>query len=347
MAVPTTYKTIPVRSPYLIQIPGNAGDQTRIEIRIWSIGESEPTNATFQLSKVIPISLVAEAVYNISPYLSERIINNNIGSANTNINSEEYKFCSVKTYLNENFIEKTYYTAFNGYAEYTDGVNYDFTNNVLMNEGEYIELLGGTFGSVPYIHFDDGLTYEVRYTSLLTGASVTPLLSVLDVARFTTVHPSYATEGNKVEFLIDGVVVWTSIFTVECEPTCEPLACDFVNRFGLWQRIWMLKKNVRSLEVKNEEFKFFNESVNYNPNLGNKRVMNKNGHESIRANTGFVTESYADVMKQLYLSERVQLEGKDVIVKQKSITYKSSLNDKMMNYELEFMYAFDSINTGV
>jgi hypothetical protein len=50
------------------------------------------------------------------------------------------------------------------------------------------------------------------------------------------------------------------------------------------------------------------------------------------------------LIQDLLLSETVLLDGKPVEVKTQATTLKTSLQDKNINYEIEFDYAFNLIN---
>ena len=83
------------------------------------------------------------------------------------------------------------------------------------------------------------------------------------------------------------------------------------------------------------------------------------GKESIALNTNYLSEEYNEVIKQLMMSEQVWLTRLDnpapdsnnletvlaVIPKTQSVTYKTSLNDRLVQYTVDFDYAFDKINT--
>jgi hypothetical protein len=66
-------------------------------------------------------------------------------------------------------------------------------------------------------------------------------------------------------------------------------------------------------------------------------------------NTGFIDEQYNEVIKQLMLSEQVWIDnGTNVLpvsLNSNSLSFKTSVNDKLIDYTLEFEYAFDKINT--
>jgi hypothetical protein len=76
--------------------------------------------------------------------------------------------------------------------------------------------------------------------------------------------------------------------------------------------------------------------------------MTSVGKESIVANTGFVCESMNEPFKQLMLSNQVWATISNnvtpVNIINSDFTYKTSLNDKLVNYTIEFEFAFDSIN---
>ena len=65
-------------------------------------------------------------------------------------------------------------------------------------------------------------------------------------------------------------------------------------------------------------------------------------------NTGFIDESFNEVIRQLMLSEQIWVDnGTDVLpinLNTKSLTFKKSVNDRLINYSLDFNYSFDKIN---
>jgi hypothetical protein len=73
-----------------------------------------------------------------------------------------------------------------------------------------------------------------------------------------------------------------------------------------------------------------------------------NVQKSITLNTGFINEEYNEVIQQLMLTERAWVHEDDtifpIIPKTQSLDYKSSLNDGLINYTIEFDYAYNEIN---
>ena len=82
------------------------------------------------------------------------------------------------------------------------------------------------------------------------------------------------------------------------------------------------------------------------------RDFNVVGKESISLSSGFLSEEYNEVFKQMMLSEKVWItnitdKGEQVLplnIKTSNITYKTSLNDRLIEYTIEFDNSFDTIN---
>ena len=66
-------------------------------------------------------------------------------------------------------------------------------------------------------------------------------------------------------------------------------------------------------------------------------------------NTGFIPESFNENLKQLMLSEKVwiYLDGNKlpITIKDSDMQFKTVLNEKLINYEMEIEFAYDIINT--
>jgi hypothetical protein len=69
--------------------------------------------------------------------------------------------------------------------------------------------------------------------------------------------------------------------------------------------------------------------------------------QSVRVNTGWVDENNSELIQDLLLSETILLDLKPVTIKTEGTELKTSLNNKMINYEMEFDFSFDLINNVV
>ena len=76
------------------------------------------------------------------------------------------------------------------------------------------------------------------------------------------------------------------------------------------------------------------------------------GTDSITMNTGYISEDYNQVIEQLMLSEQVwatfitseEDQVRPLVPKTKSFTHKTQLNDKLIDYTIEFDIANNKIN---
>jgi hypothetical protein len=126
----------------------------------------------------------------------------------------------------------------------------------------------------------------------------------------------------------------------------------FYNKFGALQIMPFHKKSMISMDSNSESYKrnlmdFVNDPT-YNKEKHSVRQFQVTGKEKIQMNSGFIDESFNEVIKQLMLSEQVWVydgtEVKPIILDTKSLQFKTSVNDKLINYTFDFSYAFNKVN---
>jgi hypothetical protein len=124
----------------------------------------------------------------------------------------------------------------------------------------------------------------------------------------------------------------------------------FINKFGALQDVYFDGKSESSLKTKNEsKFKSNTlESDYYNISNHSNRYISKNGVDSMKISTGFISEEYVDVIKELELSRKVWIEKNGytlpVDVKEGVFKYKTRVNDKLISYTTEIDFSFSSIS---
>ena len=158
---------------------------------------------------------------------------------------------------------------------------------------------------------------------------------------------------DKIEVSADGKIETIKVKVLE-ECKYEPKKVTFINKFGALQDIYFFKKSVEKMNVKKESYKanILNADKTYNISSHTNRDFNITAKESITMSSGFLSEEYNEVFKQMMLSEKVWITniiktGEQVLpinVKTSNITYKTSLNDKLVDYTFDFDYSFNVIN---
>lgn len=128
----------------------------------------------------------------------------------------------------------------------------------------------------------------------------------------------------------------------------------FLNKNGAFQDLYFFAKEIESITSTGDRYKSNQlnlQTPSYSTTKHQYQQFDKQAKESVRLNTGFVSEDYNEVIKQLMLSEYVWLTKTTdtahniypVIPTTSEVTFRTSLNDKMVDYEIEFEYAFDKI----
>jgi hypothetical protein len=130
-----------------------------------------------------------------------------------------------------------------------------------------------------------------------------------------------------------------------------PIQVVFLNRYGVLQQLWFFSKITESISTSKETYKSSKIGVDgtYLAERHQIRTFNANGKTRYTLNTGFISEDYNEAIKELMLSEQVwaHIDGKvlSVNVASSSMAFKTSLNDKLVDYTIEIEQANDVIST--
>ena len=235
--------------------------------------------------------------------------------------------------------------------------------------GLYIPLLTGSEGATK-VKYLDKFGVIIREETL--GSETTVTLTA-DTTEYTadgtaiTADRTYIVEvgseiTDEVEVpadtstivitLSDGTTKTLYVKCIDCSKY-DPYKVSFVNKFGVVQDLWFDKKRTDSLDVSKDSYKrnILNISatgVTYSTNTASMFPHDVIGNKRLTMNTGYVTEDHNEVIQQLMLTEYAWIhEGGNVtpiVPKTTSFTKKTSVNDKLINFTVEFDYAFDTIN---
>lgn len=160
----------------------------------------------------------------------------------------------------------------------------------------------------------------------------------------------------EVNYTKDSITYTTSlnVKTFDCSKY-EPIRVTFVNKFGALQDMYFTRRNNESINVQSNDYKasvMDFENLTYDTTMHQQKMLNLVGKESITLNTDYIDESCNEHIKQLMLSEQVwmtKLTDEEKIVpiklKTKSLQTKTRVNDKLVQYTVQFDMAFDKINT--
>jgi len=291
-------------------------------------------------------------------------------SGNTNISLEIGEL--VRDYLsstfNNDYISHTRWVEADVF--YFDEADQPFTFSNPQNFS-FIALDG-------YGYFEDGTNPELQRHALISSntifipedtSSKLPIFAE-GVGKVTIngVDTQISDNGNtnqKIQYLtipanVDNILVYdtddtTLLKTIRvkniCEPKYETFKISFINKYGAFENLFLFKKSIENLQVTSDNFKrniISNSTSTYNTYEGQRERYNVNGQTTLTLNTGFIDEEINKTIEELFLSENVfiRFENKTlpIIPKTQNLTFKTSLNDRLINYTIDFDFAYDKIN---
>ena len=167
------------------------------------------------------------------------------------------------------------------------------------------------------------------------------------------VTPYTSTDTSVTE---NGVVC--NIKRIDCTKYGEGKRIIYINKYGAQQDLWFFLKESRNLARTNEGYKSntitypSGSSATYSIQNAPNKVFNTQAKQTHTLSSGYYPEFANQQFEELLLSEYVWLstvrKGSGIIipvkVKTSSVAFKTSVNDKLIEYTMEFEEAFDYIN---
>ena len=206
---------------------------------------------------------------------------------------------------------------YDGYGLFTEGVNPTIsTSQTPLQSNTDIYLPLSTASYIP-INFGDG-SYDI-------SASTT----------------SISLGTPSVTFTINRV----------CDTKFGSSKITFLNKFGALQEMYFFHKSTEEMNTTSGDYKkniFDYDNSNYSITDHQSQRFNTNAIKKATLNTPFVTEQYNEAIEELMLSEYVWLtQGgvtHPVTPSTKSLKFKTSANDKLVQYTIGFDYTSNVIN---
>ena len=374
---------INTRSPKYVSTSIANTSYTTLDIYIWEGSNTATTTPKYSLKKYA-ISGSTLVSYEVSELVRDYI--DTIFDGNYNGQSVWYK-STIKVYNSSNVlistINSSIESALDSYSYFQENDSFNIANKSLLMSNREMFVLADNVFRIPIhtlnnptiIFIKDGKIVSSQTLSSTTESSTQ--IKYISIDGITGNYDSFKSrvlknngifEDSKClqDFLcefeigeVDTIRVSDSngietikVITLD-EGKYEPKKVTFISKFGVLQDMFFFKKSVEKMTVKKESYKaniISNGTYSISDHV--KRDFNVVGNESISLSSGFLTEDYNEVFKQLMLSEKVWLtnvtEGFEQVlpinVKTSNITYKTSLNDKLVEYTIDFDNSYDTIN---
>ena len=380
---------INTRSPRYISTSNTDTSYTTLDIYIWEGSVTEVTTPKYSLRKYA-ISGSDWVGYEISELIRDYIdtvFDGNYNGQSVWFKSTSNVYDSSNALLNTN--NSSTQSAFDSYSYFEENESFSVTSkSLLISNREMFVLADNNFRipinttTNPTISFikngvllsSQTLTSSSQSSQQIEYVSVNGLSIDYDSFKSKVVLDSTNTQPTTFEdstclrdffkeFEIgevdtvrvsgtDGLETIKITTIDECK--YEPKKVTFVNKFGVLQDMFFFKKSVESMTVEKESYKANtrNQYDVYSISSHVNREFNVIGNESISLSSGYLSQEYNEVFKQLMLSEKVwvtnvtdtAVQVLPINVKTSDITYKTSLNNKLVEYTIEFDNSYNTIN---
>ena len=225
------------------------------------------------------------------------------------------------------------HTGVDGYGKFTDGVNptihsstvFLFSPNYKGTDSYKVYAPDGSEGSFPYLDTNGDVQYN----------------------EFDAAETSVTLRSQTV-----------TIERLECNKY-TPTKVLFLNQFGAIQELWFKNNLVDTLTTKEENYQrnimnfATNNTATYEQKQHSIKTLNKQGKNRVKLSSGYYPEFTNNWFEELLLSEYVWKRRQDyrfiertmpVKIITSSLTKKTKLNDRLIEYTIDFEEAFDYIN---
>ena len=352
------------KSPYIVSVGGASVVGGKVEIFLYKQGSSVPIIPQYTLSKLSPASNVNTVYFDVAPYINEFITNKvyaiNYGTVDVSTNIELFCNVRIKRYTliasTYTLVDSVLYSGFKGYLEQKDSINSDYGNYLLDQKTYYYHYDSSkTYATLSagdltilnnYNAFDEEYDFQFKYTNLKTLATVTNTISDgFNRSQWKTiyrVYPAYWADGNKLEIYNTTTSTYVATYYFKPIEECRysPVTLDFINKYGAWQREFLFKNSTDSINVESQSYKNYRAiPTTFNAQESLVTSFNTHGNESIKCNTGWVTEDFKDNIKQILLSDRILINNRPATITTKQVDLQKNINNKLINYALDFNFS--------
>jgi hypothetical protein len=357
---------INIRSPYFITVDTNDTTSAVLDLYIY-------TGTRVATMDAITYSLESDAYNGKVVFEISQLIGDYLDVNFNGVNESQVLWVNYQITESINSVAQTpnavvQSVAFDGYGFFDDGANPQLSDRVLQSNSKIITLNGESW-YIP-IQQDELTQIDLKNNgTIIETQTFTPTTESSDVIRyvgysannyifedtnnylFENFNNFIFSDGDADEVLITYSDASTESITIDSIDECKytPYRLTFINKFGALQSVWMFKRSDLKMQIESEKYRsFLYDGSNYDISQHQYRNLGVSAKQSISLSSGFYPEEHNKVFEQLLLSEKIWLDYEGNIlpvnIKSKEMSYKTRLNDKLIDYKFEFDFAFDKIN---
>ena len=271
--------------------------------------------------------------------------------------------------LARDYIEIAYQT---DYVPQTVAIETVLTNYSGLNgTGTSYPLTAVTYNDVGFEAYG---TFEEEVNPIVPFGRTLPTLLIPineDTDEFTILAPN--NQAGKISYLTSSFRGAGSYLASDTTVTIQGVDCNikridctkygdgnriiYINKYGAQQDLWFFLKQTRNINRTNEAYKsntitYASGGATYSVQDAPNKVFNTQANQTHTFSSGYYPEFLNQQFEELLLSEFIWWstvkKGVGVIiplkVKTSSVAFKTSVNDRLIEYTIEFEEAFDYIN---
>ena len=352
-------------SPYYLTIPFVSPETSEtctsytLSIYVWSgLEASVPLTATYTMTKYNPSLSIGNDEINIARVIKPQITFTPLKATSTSLldSSNQVWVRTEVEYVTGNPTDTGLAQLINtelfsrGYAYGYEGANKSTPSNKILLSGTEFNISRSSYFSLPidmqgYDYPTNDAISVISYPDNEINMTFTKTLTTDsgEVVRYIIVDASEMSTDNYVEIIYNGITITLNVID-ECRYT--PIDIYFSNKEGAQQSLTFFKSLTNNMTVTSEQF----ESDRGQPSLGFHQYVKYNvqAKSKFKVNSGFVDEDMNETFKQLLLSDKVWKLSNNIFtplnISTTSLEYKTRQKDRLINYEIEFEYAYNEIN---
>ena len=362
--VPTPTATdvdlILTRSPHYVNVPYTFSETTASTLSLYVYDgdiATVPATASYVATQTRPAANFDEANFNISNYVNDFLdVKPNVTFVTSpsiiDSNTDSVKWIKyVATYTDEDNsvadIEGSF-SALRGFGFYNQGVNPTKPANSLLTPCVKRKVASDGIILFPFINDGTNASFTVTTENLEVNSTLAVTVSaestkyiqyvLVDVSDITTDKIITITDSNSNAF----------VYNIETECRYEPKQIVFMNRYGAFDSLTLFKKSSSTLSVTKDKFinNYLTNGV-YDVTRHQMKDINIQAMQKLSVNSGYINEAENELYKDIMVSDLIYLyeDGNLTPLKlnKSSLEIKNRLNDGLVNYSLEFDYAFNYI----
>lgn len=351
------------RSPFLVEVDEVSSDGSKIEVFIWNGIGSAPVSPNYVLSKFVASPTNFQMKYDISNYIREYIKKPDTQDAVAMFYT--YNYCNVKvkrynlvtgTYT---LLDETEYYAVDGYHK--SGHGYSFSDIPELN------------GTSIYL----GLNLYKSYINNFCDFNIFPVINgdgwyIVYGEQGSEVTHTYTIEGDEpqivnLSYTYDYFQLYNpseelvETYNFEANEYCQDTTTlYYVNSKGFLQTTCLNGTVKLNIETNGSEYQLYEQNyVNGFTIDAEKQAFNKNGVHKFTINTNWKPERWNVILQEIMLSEclfinpsitlQQEFYNMEIVPEMNFIPFPVKLNtnqtqlfrhinDKLINYQLEFEY---------